>query len=167
MTIVAADQPPAAPEGRFEGATSYLHPGRFTVSAEPTLVTTILGSCVSLCLWDGASGIGGINHFLLPESLSATRSPRFARPACEDLLERLLALGARRTSLRGKLFGGAALSGGAAGSIGSRNVDAARQFVVEAAIPLVAEDVGGGRGRKLLFETASGAAWVRLLRCGE
>lgn len=149
-----------------EVAASYLHPGKVLAFAEPALITTVLGSCVSVCLWDAWAGVGGMNHFLLPDVLSGNASPRFAGPAFEQLVARLLAHGARRERLQAKTFGGASLGAAASGEprIGSRNVEAARRLLTERAIPIVAEDVGGNCGRKLVFETAGGAAWVRRLR---
>ena len=148
--------------------TLYLHPGRVLVPAEPALVTTILGSCVAVCLWDDVAGVGGVNHFLLPEGSEGGGSPRYARPAFVELRDQLVALGASPSRLRAKLFGGAGLNPGASGAsaIGLRNVDAARRLLEQAAIPVIAEDVGGCHGRKLIFETRTGQAWVRALAAG-
>src|SRR5262249_44811038 len=80
-----------------------LAPGRLFVSATPAQVSTILGSCVSVCLWDPEARAGGINHFLLPEGVPA--SPRFGQSAVPLLIQGVLDLGARRTRLRAKVFG--------------------------------------------------------------
>jgi chemotaxis protein CheD len=105
-----------------------------------------------------------MNHFLLPETLG-TSSPRFAAPAFEELRRALVLQGARPARLRAKLFGGAVLSAAVASdSIGARNVEAARRLLSQAAIPVLAEDVGGRHGRKLVFETHTGRAWVRALQ---
>ena len=148
--------------------TLYLHPGRVLVSAEPVLLTTILGSCVAMCLWDDVAGLGGVNHFLLAEASEAGGSPRYARPAFVELRDQLVALGASPWRLRAKLFGGASLNPGASGAsaIGLRNVEAARRLLEQAPIPVLAEDVGGCHGRKLIFETHTGHAWVRALAAG-
>lgn len=148
--------------------SAYLHPGQIAVCPETTVLTTILGSCVSMCVWDGASGIGGMNHFVLPElGDQQTLSTRYAGPAFESLLSQLVGLGATRDRLHAKLFGGASGLCGAppAGEValGWRNVEAARRLLRDAAIEVVAEDVGGGKGRKLVFETDSGNAWVKQL----
>jgi chemotaxis protein CheD len=123
---------------------------------------------VAVCLYNPNRGIGGMNHFVLPHASGGeTRSARFAEPAFEQLLSVLRLLGVPPAGLYAKLFGGAG-SMGAAGEppLGRRNVDAARELLARYAIPLVAEDVGGVVGRKLLFETAGGAAWVRRLGGG-
>ena len=150
--------------------TLYLHPGQLVASAEPSYVTTILGSCVAVCLWDVDQRVGGMNHFMLPLFAgNGSASPRFGNVAMERLLSKVLALGARQESLRAKLFGGACVLEalrGTCGSLGANNVELARRFLKGAGIPVVAEDVAGDRGRKLGFRTDDGAAAVRLLSGG-
>ncbi|PYQ18463.1 MAG: hypothetical protein DMF79_14935 [Acidobacteria bacterium] len=104
----------------------YLAPGRLYASAEAVQVTTILGSCVSVCLWDAQQRVGGINHFLLPEGVPP--SPRFGASATSLLIEEVLALGARRSRLRAKVFGGACVLEAFRKShpLGMRNVEVAR-----------------------------------------
>jgi chemotaxis protein CheD len=144
--------------------TAYLHPGQVVVSGEPLQVSTILGSCVAICLYDERAGLGGLNHFVLPDLSTIDPSPRYAGPAFRELLTRLRDLGARSGALQAKVFGGSDTLGFSAEStIGARNVESARSLLALAGIPIVGEDVGGPVGRKLLFETRSGAAWVRLL----
>jgi chemotaxis protein CheD len=154
------------------GTAVYLHPGQLVASKEPCVVTTILGSCVSVCVFDPERRVGGMNHFVLPESFDkSASSARFAPAAHEDLLARILELGASHEKLRAKLFGGAFIfsqfkDAGHADReqpLGLRNVAAARQLLLDAGIPVVAEDVGGGRGRKVVFHTGSGEAWVKTL----
>jgi len=142
----------------------YLAPGRILAAEGSFEVTTILGSCVAVCLWDEAKGIGGVNHFLLPAGLPA--SPRFGDVAVPLLIERLLELGACRSRLRAKVFGGASVLDafrGEAEPLGARNVEAAREQLRDAQIRVVGEDVGGFFGRKLLFEVPTGSAWVRAI----
>jgi chemotaxis protein CheD len=142
----------------------YLAPGLLYASAEAAQVTTILGSCVAVCLWDPEERVGGMNHFLLPEG--APHSPRFGRSAVPLLIERLLELGARRSRLKAKLFGGAcvleAFRAGAQ-TLGVRNVEVARDRLRSEEIPVVGEDVGGDLGRKLVFDVQTGSAWIRAI----
>jgi chemotaxis protein CheD len=143
---------------------AYLAPGRVVVSAEPVQVATILGSCVSVCLWDPEARVGGMNHFLLPQGLPA--SPRFADHAMPLLLERVLELGAVRARLRAKVFGGASVLEAlrSSSALATRNVEAARERLAHERVPIVAEDVGGQLGRKVVFEVQTGSAWVRAIR---
>ncbi len=142
----------------------YLAPGLLYASAEAAQVTTILGSCVAVCLWDPQARVGGMNHFLLPEG--APHSPRFGKSAVPLLIERVLELGARRSRLKAKVFGGAcvleAFRAGAQ-TLGVRNVEVARDRLHSEGIRVVGEDVGGDLGRKLVFDVQTGSAWIRAI----
>lgn len=148
-----------------ERRLAYVHPGHVFVSPEPVEAMTVLGSCVAVCLWDARLRLGGINHFLLPESGSADSSARFGRGAIVRLIDELGYLGSRKTDLSAKLFGGAAVIEAFRSGVhlGTRNVEVARQVLEEYGIPIVAEDVLGSRGRKLIFHTGSGVALIRLI----
>jgi chemotaxis protein CheD len=154
---------PAAGDLQLE----YLHAGHVIVSPTPCRVTTILGSCVAVGIWDPDTGIGGLNHFLLPHStIDQKGSTRFSDAAMHALIEGVVAAGARRRGLLAKVFGGACIltSFQASGShLGAQNVKAARRVLLEERIPVAAEDVEGERGRKLIFQTHDGSAWVRAL----
>ena len=143
-------------------ATRYLPPGVLVASAEPLEITTILGSCVSLCLWDANAGVGGMNHDLLPSG-GNDQPQRYGDRANAMLLERVLALGANMRWLRAKVFGGAcvvkAFRNGVT-TFADRNARIAKEFLRDQNIQLVNEDVGGNRGRKLRFRTDDGSALV-------
>ena len=141
----------------------YLAPGQLFASADAVQATTILGSCVAVCLWDLEAGVGGLNHFLLPDG--APPSPRFAAHAVPLLLQKVIELGASRSRLRAKIFGGACVLEAfrAANGLGARNVQVARELLAKEQIRVVAEDVGGDLGRKLVFEIQTGSAWVRAI----
>ena len=143
----------------------YLLPGELKASKEPAQITTILGSCVAVCLWDTHNRVGGMNHFLLPAWREGEgSSTRFGDIATQTLLQRLLELGCQKRHLTAKLFGGSALfrpQSGYATSLGAKNVDAARTMMANAGIPVIAQDTGGTHGRKLIFHTDDGAAWSR------
>ena len=145
----------------------YLHPGQLFVAAGPVAVTTILVSCVAVCIWGGMLGIGGINHDLLPCGLrTASTGLRYGNVAIESLLEKLARAGARVSNLRAKLFGGACVLDamrGKEGHLGDKNVEMARRTLAAVEIPILASDVGGARGRKLIFHSHDGSARVKLL----
>jgi chemotaxis protein CheD len=145
----------------------YLHPGQLFVSHESYAVTTILGSCVSVCLWDPLTQIGGINHFLLPMDIGEDQaSLRFGNLAVRELIEEVVRVGAEQARLRAKLFGGACVLEafrGRENHLGAKNVTMAREVLAAADIPIIGEDVGGNRGRKLIFHTDNGSAWVKQL----
>jgi chemotaxis protein CheD len=168
MTLIEAMEP------RIQSRTNpglpgvYLHPGQISVSQTPCTVTTILGSCVAVGLWDAREGVGGLCHFLLPEGTrTQAPSPRFAEAAVAQLVSALAALGARPEALFAKIFGGACvIEAMRKGHLGVRNVERARALLAERGIPIVGADVEGNRGRKLIFHTADGSAWVKLLTGG-
>ena len=145
----------------------YLLPGRVYVSREPAIIRMVLGSCVAVCAWDPYSEVGGANHFLLPHPIGTGQgSARFGDVAIQQLLDELLGAGASQCNLKAKLFGGASVlhafrTGN--GHLGSQNIQAARELLREEGIPVVAEDVGGDSGRRLIFQTDDGSAWTRRL----
>ncbi len=146
-----------------------VYTGQIAVARGPTLFATILGSCVSVSLWDPELRAGGMNHFSLPDAPAGCRQPhRFGGPAVTELIERLLALGAQRHRLQARIFGGAsvmeALRIGSFDSLGARNVDAALDVLASRGIPLATREVGGSRGRKVLFDNRTGEAQVTDLR---
>jgi chemotaxis protein CheD len=155
------------PIGGGERQKYYLHPGGLFVSRDNCAVTTILGSCVSVCLWDPETKIGGMNHYLLPNFFAeGVASPRFGDIAIKALIEKLLALGARKPQLRSKIFGGACVLEAFQNRedhLGIKNIRVARTLLEEEGIPLISHDVGGRRGRKLIFHTDDGAVWIREL----
>ena len=163
--LVGDEASPDTVEAGADAATAYVHVGQLFTSPKACTVSTILGSCVSVCLWDPTTGAGGLNHFLLPQCVeNGISSPRFGNVAIHRLLDELADLGSPRARLKAKIFGGASVIDafqGANGSLGMKNVDLARRTLADAGIPIVAEDTGGTQGRKLVFQTGDGTAWVR------
>jgi chemotaxis protein CheD len=142
----------------------YLYPGALWAGQEPAVITTVLGSCVSVCLWSRT--VAGINHFILPWG-GSTPSARFGNHALPMLLDNLRELSADTRDLYAAIFGGASLLGGRNSSgpvpLGRRNLIEAREFLARHEIPVVREDVGGDKGRKLTFRTFDGTTIVRKL----
>jgi len=144
----------------------YLLPGNLYVNAEESVVTTVLGSCVSVCLWDSTRMIGGINHYMLPfwngEGLA---SPRYGNIAIMKLIERVQDLGASKRTLKAKVFGGGDVlkMTSAYMNIGERNVLIAQDMLRDENIPVISADTGGRSGRKLIFNTATGVVLIKLL----
>ena len=144
----------------------YLYPGGLIVSESPLLVTTILGSCVSLCLWDPVNHIGGINHFMLPlwngEGLA---TPRYGSIAAEKLLKRMLELGSNQKTLVAKIFGGARVLQviNTRLDIGRSNILFVEKFLMENDIQIASRHTGGDVGRKIKFQTDTGVVMMKLL----
>lgn len=136
--------------------------GDHLISRDPQVVlTTVLGSCIAVCLHDPSAGIGGMNHFLLP-GRAGDCDLRHGAYAMELLINGLLKQGAARAALRAKVFGGASLIGGRR-NIGGANIAFARQFLMDEAIPCVAASTGGAAARRVQFWPASGRARQLLL----
>lgn len=155
----AAD--PALAAAAVGAREHYLLPGQMLVSREPILIKTILGSCIAVCLWDSTRCLGGINHFLLPKGVNGVDSAgRFGNLALPELLDRMTKAGAERRALTAKVFGGAALVVPVPppNHIGKQNLDLTLSWLEREHIPVVGTDVGGARGRKLVFNIRDGSA---------
>lgn len=142
----------------------YLYPSNLFVSDEPFKVTTVLGSCISLCLIDKENAVGGINHFMLPywngEGLA---SAKYGNIANERLLAEMIRKGANRKNIEAKIFGGANQANFTM-QIGARNTEMARNFLLNENIPLIAESTLGNLGRKLIFDTNTGVVKLKYIR---
>jgi chemotaxis protein CheD len=141
----------------------YVQPGQIFVTTRPTLITTILGSCVSVCMWDPEKRVGGMNHFMLPLVAGGSiHSPRFGKVAMEELITQLQANGARLTRLHAHVFGGACMfqQMQTKGHLGHKNVEFALDYLARTPIEVEKVDVGGTRGRKLHFQTDEGTTWL-------
>jgi len=142
----------------------YLYPGELTASREPSEVSTVVGSCVSVFLWDARLKQGGMNHFLLPRQPRGDEpSARFGVPAIEKLIEKLAALGSDPAELVAKVFGGAQVLGPPRNErhLGLQNVEVAYETLRALRLPVLAADVGGNRGRRVVAHTEDGSAWVK------
>jgi chemotaxis protein CheD len=144
----------------------YLYPSAIFASARPHEVSTVLGSCVSVCLWDTWLKFGGINHFMLPlwngEGLP---TPKFGNIALEKLMEKMHYLGTTNSNLVAKVFGGAKQleKGKSVFNVGEKNIILAFDLLKEAGIPITSHHVGGEKGRKLKFSTHTGEVLMKLL----
>jgi len=145
-------------------------PGQYYAGAEDGLIVTVLGSCVSACLWDPVHRIGGMNHFLLPGRGRQAQAPDAQEPArlgvyaMEVLINRMLRLGAERGRLVAKVFGGGSvLEGMEALNIGSQNGSFVLDFLREEGIPVAAQDLYDTCPRKVYFFSATGKVLVKRL----
>jgi len=137
----------------------FLYPAALYADSEPTQVVTILGSCVAVCLWDPELQIGGINHFMLPLwNGQGLASPRYGNIAIEKLLQQMEFLGSKKHNLKAKIFGGGEVIETSINQfrIGKRNIDLAKEALLDLGIPIISSSVGGKLGRKILFYTQTG-----------
>ncbi|HJP99802.1 MAG TPA: chemoreceptor glutamine deamidase CheD [Rhodanobacteraceae bacterium] len=146
-------------------------PGEYYATVQDEVITTVLGSCVAACIHDPATGVGGMNHFMLPEPSAsagrwggsmAGRAARYGSDAMEQLVNTMLKAGGVRSRLQVKIFGGGRIMTRMT-DIGSRNVDFVRRYLEAESLALAAEDVGGVTPRQLRFFPATGRVQVRRL----
>ncbi len=138
--------------------------GEVEARTEPAVLSTLLGSCVAIGLYDPQRGIGGLNHFLLPSTSEVTeeRAASYGAWAIELLINKLLTLGANRSDLRAKIFGGGRmLQSRGVNEIGASNLAFARSFLENDGIPVTAVCEGGECGLDVTFLTATGQAFTR------
>ncbi|MEK7843691.1 MAG: chemoreceptor glutamine deamidase CheD [Pseudomonadota bacterium] len=145
-------------------------PGEYYVTGRDMVLVTVLGSCVAACIRDYHSGIGGMNHFMLPDSAADDNSPmgtsaRYGTYAMEILINQLLKLGARRINLEAKVFGGGnVLKGLTVANVGQRNADFVMEYLATEKIRVVAQDLVDIYPRKVYYFPSSGKVMVKKLR---
>jgi chemotaxis protein CheD len=129
------------------------------------VLVTVLGSCVAVCLWDRVRGIGGMNHFVLPDGPPGEETnPRYGNVAVDELVAGLLRCGSRIADLQAKVFGVAAvLPFGAGQSVGSSNVRLAVGRLRDHDIPITVQRTGGTLGQQIRFHTGTGEVLFRHL----
>jgi len=158
-------------KGRYERVI--IAPGEYYASASPTLISTLLGSCVAACLYDPGRRIIGMNHFMLSNRrysrelpLYASEAGRYGIHAMELLINDMMRKGADRRCLRAKVFGGASIFGkneqvGNFICVGEVNCRFIREFLAEESIPLDAGDLGGEHGRVIHFSNGDFTVYHR------
>ena len=144
-------------------------PGEYYATARPMLIVTVLGSCVAACIRDRVSGIGGMNHFMLPFNNEAVEpggaSACYGIHAMEVLINQLLDMGAQRRNLEAKIFGGGNLiKGFTVDNVGERNAVFVRDYLKLEQIPVVAEDLLDIYPRKIYFFPEQDKVMVKKLK---
>lgn len=153
----------------FDCDAAKILPGEYYFTCKDMMIVTVLGSCVSACIRDRVSGIGGMNHFMLPDSGDSdspvSASMRYGTYAMEVLINDLLKAGARRENLEAKVFGGGnVLRGFIAMNVGERNALFVREYLRAENIRVVAEDLNDIYPRKVYFFPRTGKVLVKKLR---
>jgi chemotaxis protein CheD len=135
------------------------------VVAAPEKVRTVLGSCVGVALFDRVMKIGGLCHVMLPSSTQGSGDRgKFADTAVDWLLEEVLKAGADAKRLAAKIGGGASMFGNKVdGGIGDRNIQAVKERLSKHGVRLVAHEVGGTKGRKMMLDPATGEVEVQII----
>lgn len=142
--------------------------------APQKLITTGLGSCVGICLYDHKSKIGGLAHIMLPDSTQARNNKNIAKYAdtgIKETIKKMMALGAKKNGIFAKIAGGAQMFNFVATSnimrIGERNVEAVKRHLELNGIKIMAEETGGNFGRTITFDLENGKLHIRTINQGE
>lgn len=157
---------------RFGTNVTMVLPGRHYVTKNPDeMVVTLLGSCVAACVRDPVAAVGGLNHFLLPESdngqwgKTADAAMRYGNHAMETLINDLIKLGGLRSRLEVKVFGGAQIiKGASATSVGQKNVDFIQRYLSNEGLTIAAKHLGGMKPRRIHYFPITGKVQMRLLQ---
>jgi chemotaxis protein CheD len=158
-------------EQRVNSLVAMVEPGGFRVTGRADLaLATLLGSCVAACICGPRAGIGGLNHFLLPDvgggatPCDAANAARYGVHAMEMLIDEIVRQGGARPRLQAKLFGGASVTAmSPAIPVGERNRNFGLDFLRRAGLPVTAADLGGERARRVFFTPADNKVLVRVL----
>lgn len=159
-----------------------IYPGEFYVSNEREVLSTVLGSCIAVCLYDLKNGVGGMNHFMLPNSskdfsnlitrdqrlnpqFMTSRILKYGINAMEVLISEMQKKGAKRENFRAKIFGGGNVLKGVSlkPTIGDRNIQFVKSFLKTEGIPLENESISKQYSRKIYFITGSSSIFVKIL----
>lgn len=182
MSISTAIRPPSIAE--FSSIKRYwdrennivgarILPGEYYVTTENELTITVLGSCIAACIRDKVTGVGGMNHFMLPETseqkLNAGaeavvgNATRYGNYAMEHLINMILANGGKRKNLEVKVFGGGKIIP-TAGDVGQRNIDFVLEYIDTEALKIVSQDLGDIYPRKVVFFPKTGKVRMKKIK---
>ncbi len=155
----------------FNCEAAKISPGEYYYTDNDMLIVTVLGSCVSACIRDTKTGIGGMNHFMLPEGAGADKdspvseSMRYGTYAMEVLINQLLRNGAKREHLEAKIFGGGnVLRSFTTNNVGDRNAAFVKKYLKEEGIRVTGEDLLDIYPRKVYYFPKTGKVLVKKLK---
>lgn len=148
----------------IHGSSTFIHAGQIHIDTAPSAISTILGSCVAICLYDSTLGIGGMNHYLLPFwNGNGLQTPKFGNISIPKMIEQMRSKGSNVKNIEAKVFGGASMKINRLDTmmIGEKNILVAREILKEYKISIVAEDIGGEYGRKIQFDLLKGKVLMK------
>jgi chemotaxis protein CheD len=148
----------------IRGHSTFIHVGQIHVDCAPFAISTVLGSCVAVCLYDPILEVGGMNHYLLPFwNGNGLQTPKFGNIAIPKLIEAMVQRGSRPKMMEAKIFGGASMNSSESDKmlVGHKNILVAHEILKEYRIRIVAEDIGGQNGRKIQFDLERGKVLMK------
>jgi chemotaxis protein CheD len=149
-----------------------IHIGDYYSSRTPVVISTILGPCAAVCLYDAESKIGGMNHILLPGENPieiGTGDSRYGINAMELLINQMMKLGANRYKLTAKVFGGASILSTIASEfcMGMRNIEFVVDFLLTEKIPILNYNFGGVDSRRIYYHTDTDDVLLKRIKSKE
>jgi len=155
-----------------------IYPGEYHVTNRSEAITTVLGSCISVCLYDGINGVSGMNHFMLPkntrvdmnenkaeflEHVAHSNALRYGVTSMEILINKMISLGGRKRNFTAKIFGGANILpvAGTGVTVGEQNIHFILTFLKAEGIEITNQDIGKKVGRKIIFFTKHNSVYVK------
>lgn len=148
---------------RLKRSVAIIHPGEYYASGEDIYISTVLGSCIAVAFFDPEKQVGGLNHFMLPGTISRedailSESGKYGMYAMELVINDLLKLGANRKRIRAKVFGGGHVLSGTlqdSDNVPKSNITFAFEYLQMEGFPVDSSDVGGTIARKIFFDPRS------------
>ncbi len=137
----------------------FLQPGYIYAGHKQIMISTVLGSCVSICFWDRRNRFGGMNHFVYPRRRNNRTSTNYGDIACPYLFKMMKELGSEKNDLDVHVIGGAS-NDAFSSNVGEENIETAHEFLKKTGFNNAIWDVGGSFGRKVVFDTASGEVLI-------
>ncbi len=159
-------------DDRLQAVVASISPGEFYISRNKEVIATYLGSCISVCIRDYKTHVGGMNHFMLPQKPRSSdnwvgsvvsESTRYGDWAMENLLNEIYKLGAKKNRLEIKVFGGGKVIASMNSKIGDQNIEFVMAFLEREGFAIEAMDIGDIYARKLYFFLDTGKVKVRKL----
>lgn len=147
----------------------FIHVGEIHIGARATEISTILGSCIAVCLYDNIHRMGGMNHYLVPLwNENGLQSPKYGNISIPRLIESMVNVGCDIHNMEAKLFGGANVIDVASEEmmIGRKNILIAKEILREYGIPITAHDVGGDKGRRIMMRSDTGKIFLKYTKKG-
>jgi chemotaxis protein CheD len=142
----------------------FIHVGQIHIGFSPTEISTVLGSCVAVCLFDKYKMVGGMNHYLLPLwNGNGLQSPKFGNVSIPRMVQSMMDIGCSPSNMEAKIFGGASINISSSEDfmIGKRNALTAKEILAEFKIPVTAEDCGGSVGRRIMMRSDTGKVFLK------
>ncbi|MBE0495343.1 MAG: chemotaxis protein CheD [Campylobacterales bacterium] len=144
--------------------SKFIHVGEIFIGVKPTHISTVLGSCVAVCLYDPVEQVGGMNHYLVPLwNENGLQSPKYGNISIPRLIESMVNVGCHKGNIVAKVFGGANVIDVSQEEmmIGRKNILIAKELLREHGIKITAQDVGGTQGRRIMMQSDTGKVLLK------